>query len=184
MWAPTPNTRRSADGVWRRWGDQLKMQPEDSINPYASPKTTSLAEEDGGNRAPLRRPASVKWIIFVLGFYSLIISGKLWGGVSDRGFWNVMSKASVWAIMILPPVAFLLAAFGRTKTAHRTVSGILCLATCVQTRFAWNNWMMASADWSYLLNHSADLLISVFLVCLFYRFIFGRPAREYFSKGK
>ena len=156
------------------------MQPEDSINPYASPKTTSLAEEDSGKRPPLRRPASVKWIIFVLGFYSVIFSVKLWSAISERGFWNVMSKASVWAIMILPPVALLLTAFGRTKTAHWAVSGILCLATCVQARFAWNNWMMDSGDWSYLLNHSVDILISVFLVCLFYRFIFGRPAREYF----
>lgn len=157
------------------------MKPELPINPYQPPESAVGGASDAQHARMARRPASVAWTIVVFGFYSFITLWKYAKAIASRGFWEVVQTQTPWNFLVLILVGFAVSLFGRRKLSHRVISVIICWCTIRGVMFSWASWMQVADKRQHLLDNSLQLTIAAALLYLFYRYIFGQPARTYYG---
>jgi hypothetical protein len=161
--------------------DAQQMKPELPINPYQSPKSAVDGPRDGQQPKLVRRPASVVWTILVLGFYSFITLWKFSQAIASRGLWEVIQTQTPWNLPVLILVSFAVSLLGRGKLSHRVISVIIGWNIIRGVVFSFSNWMKVTDKWQYLLDNSLTFIIAAPLLYLFFRYIFGQPARSYYG---
>jgi len=129
----------------------------------------------------VRRPASVVWTILVLGFYSFITLWKFSQAIASRGLWEVIQTQTPWNLPVLILVSFAVSLLGRGKLSHRVISVIIGWNIIRGVVFSFSNWMKVTDKWQYLLDNSLTFIIAAPLLYLFFRYIFGQPARSYYG---
>lgn len=163
----------------------FSMHPDESLNPYAAPKAQLVYPDKNGTGAP-RRPASVRWATFVMGFFTMIMGMLYWQAIEAQGAESIWREQSFFDPTLLLPFGLVLSLFGgRRKTAYYGVVialALLVLKSCYSTLMHWSA-VGAFAD-PFWAQRFLEALMSYAIGYLFYRFTFGLPSRRYFGVAR
>lgn len=151
---------------------------EEHLNPYAAPK----AEVTVATQRP-PRPRVVKWATFVLGLFTVVVIYLYAATISARGLASTFKHQSVFDLPIPVTMAFLLCLFRRKdKLSFGVVIftlGWICARTVERM---WPRWTTPQAFENFWIpERIGEILFTIGVLYLFYRFTFGLPSRTYFG---
>lgn len=158
------------------------MDSDESHNPYAPPIGQPANPVGAGSSTP-RRPASVKWAVFCMGLFTLILGMLYWQAVEAQGAENIWRQQPLFDTALLLPLGLLLGLFGgRRKIAYYGIAivlSLLVLKACFTTVMQWS--AVGAFARPFLGQRFMEALMSYAIGYLFYRFTFGLPSRRYFG---
>ncbi|WP_395746772.1 hypothetical protein [Prosthecobacter sp.] len=157
------------------------LEPE-PLNPYTAPKAASAYRGSSGANLP-RRPASVKWAVFCVGLFTLILGILYWQAIKAKGAESIWRNQSLFDPSLLLPLGLALGMFGgRRKIAYYGIAialALLALKACYSSFVQWS--AVGAFARPFLGQRFMEALMSYAMGYLFYRFTFGLPSRRYFG---
>lgn len=167
------------------------MQPEgDGLNPYAAPQSDVTPASEAA--APVKRPASSKWVVFfclLISIWCLYIQISL---LAELGLSRWCSRFLVWPptalLMTLMSMSFVISSLIRRLSLLAYILGvaITLLFCCCMVKISIGIFQQPpfadpTSDSAEKIGGVVGIaLVMIPIFYLFYRFVFGLPSRRFY----